>query len=660
MNKTWLTTSGLVIALVLLFGVNLLSNGLFTSSRLDLTDKQLYTLSSGTQNILASLEEPITLRLFVSQQELTRLPGLGSYATRVRNLMEEYARKSNGKLTLKVIDPEPFSEEEDRAVGYGIQGIPLEDGSSQIYFGAVGTNSTDQQEVIPFFAADRQEFLEYDLSKLVSTLATLKKPVVGLISTLPLTGSAGIMPGAQPQPAWVVAEQLQQLFEVRDLGMSATEIDDDVAVLVVVHPQNMSDALTYAIDQYVLRGGNLVLFVDPNAEAQPPVPGMPQAPDTSSHLNRLTRNWGVEMVEGKVVGDLARALRVRTSPQFGSAVVDYPIWMELQQTELDNDDVITSQLGNITLGSPGQLNIIEGSDTEVIPLIETTADAMVFDAGEVGFDTDPQELLRKYAPGQQAIVVGARIRGNVKTAFEAGPPEDDETEGAEQDSADSDAGDGSNEEAADADNPSAHLVESETAINVIVIADTDLLQDRFWVSVQNLLGQRVAVPNAGNGALVVNAVDNLSGSSDLISVRSRGEFARPFTLVQSLRQQAEIKFRKKEQELMTQLESTEAKLLELEQARQSSDTDTLLLSDAQRQEIEKFRSQRVQVRKDLRDVRSELRKDINRVEGWAKFANIGLMPLIIGIGGLVVGLWQMRRRDRTRSIKRQGGDNENS
>lgn len=642
MNKTWLTTGGLVMAVVILLAVNILSNTFLTTSRLDLTDNGLYTLSKGTKNILSELDEPITVRLFISQKELTRLPALGSYATRVRNLLEEYQRGSNGKLTLKVIDPEPFSEEEDRAVGYGIQGLPFEDGSEVVYFGAVGTNSTDQQEVIPFFAADRQEFLEYDLSKMITTLSVTDKQVVGLLSVLPVTGTAGFMPGSQPQPAWTVIEQLRQLFDVQELDLEVETIPDEVSVLVVIHPQNFSDSLIYAIDQYVLAGGHLLMFVDPNAEAQPPMPGQGVIPDTGSHLNKLTSGWGVELVEGKVVGDLSRAVRVRTSPQHGSVVVDYPIWMEFSQQELSDDDIVTSQLGNITIGSPGYLKIDSSAGTTVTPLLSTTDNAMIFDKSEVGLTNDPQQLLRNYKPGGEALVLAARIQGAVKTAFPDGKPavaakeekEGDADKAPEQANAEETASD-----------THTHLADSQSDTNVLLVADTDLLQDRFWVIVQNMLGSRVAVPNAGNGTMVVNAVDNLAGSNDLISVRNRGEYTRPFTKVQAIRKDAEERYRQKEQELTDRLEQTEIKLQELQQMANAGG-DAAIVSAEQSKEIQTFRDQRVKVRKDLREVRRSLRSEIQQVENVARFANVGLMPLLIGVGGLIVGFWRMRRRRR--------------
>ncbi len=622
-----LTGGGLLLAVVLFFAVNIVANTLLTSSRVDLTQNRLYTLSEGTLNILGRLEEPITLRLFLTRDVAALLPGISSYANRVREVLEEYERHANGMLEVRLVDPEPFSEDEDRAVGYGLSGVPLGDGDTVLYFGLVGTGSTDEEEVIAFFSVEREEFLEYDLTKLVHQLSQPKLQVVGVMSSLPLEGFGGGVPAlaapmAQP---WVVLEQMRQLFEIRMLRPQDTTIPEEVDVLMLVHPKELSEQTLYAIDQFVLRGGRALVFVDPYAESDPAAAtGIVAASD----LNRLLQQWGLELVTGKVVADLPVATRIRTARDGRNVVLEYPVWMNVQPRQMDATDVVTSRLGNLVLATAGHLRPVDGAETTVVALIRSTPEAAEIDTIALGFDADPREILRGYRPGGAALTLAARVTGAVKSAFPEGAPAPE-------------GGDAAAEPGSAAADAEAHLSASSDPVNVIVVADADLLQDRFWVQVQNLLGTSIAVPSAANGSFVVNALDNLSGSNDLISVRNRGSFARPFTLVQSIQLDAELRFRQKENELLAELQQTEERLRELDR---QNPVDALVLSAEQREELARFRAEKVRLRTELRDVRHALHRDIERLESWTKFINIALMPLVIGVGGAVVGVTSVRRR----------------
>ena len=637
MNKTLLTGSGLLIAAVLFGAANMMSNAALSGARFDLTEHKLYTLSEGTENILRGIEEPITLRLYLSKKLATGLPGIKSYANRVEEMLEEFEQVSDGGIVLQVIDPEPFSEEEDRAVAYGLQGIPLEGGTKQFYFGMAGTSSTDEQEVIPFFQPEREEFLEYDLAKLVYTLANPKKQVLGLMSGLPMEGGPPMPMMQQPGGGapWLILDHIRQLVEVKTIEKNASEIPEDVSVLMLVHPKNLSDKTLYAIDQFVLKGGRALVFVDPHSEADRGV-ATPNNPfggtgPKNSDLGKLFDAWGIELVKGKVVGDLPLAKKVQIQQEARLRVVDYPVWIGLEQAHMNADDIVTAQIPNINLASAGILKKKEGSDTDIIPLLESDEAAMQIEASRLAFMPDVAGMLNSYKPGGEKLLLGARIRGSVKTAFPDGKPlakkDDVETDQSEAKS------DSTSQE---------HLMESKEPINVIVIADTDLLQDRFWVQVQNFFGQRIGIPNAGNGSFVTNAIDNLGGSNDLISVRSRSGFSRPFTLVKALQQDAEQQFRQKEQALQNRLKATEKKIQDMQSQKQEG--NNLILSPEQQKEIAKFRQELVQVRKELRGVQHELVKNIDGLEAWVKFLNIGFVPLLIGIAGLWIGSKKMRRR----------------
>ena len=636
-----MTGAGVALALVLLFAVNILASRTLGPVRIDLTEGNLFTLSEGTRNVLAGLRDPVTLRFYLSRRELERAPGIGSYADRVRALLNEYERLSGGKVALHVIDPEPFSEEEDRAVAYGLRGVPLGIDEGVLYFGLAGTNSVDDEEVIPFFTIEREAFLEYDVTKLVHNLAKPDQKVVGLLSSLPVEGQGpqAALRGQGAQP-WMLVEQMRQLFEVRSLAPGLAQVPEDVDVLMLVHPRELPPETVYAIDQYVLRGGRVVAFVDPYSEAQ--LPGMAGGfvqpiPSRRSGIDALLSAWGVTLGD-EVVADLDFAPTVRMDQGGRVLTFDYPVWLNVTPHTFDQDDIVTGNLGNIAFGTPGYLEPAEGATTTFTPLITTTPRAALFTGERIDAATasDPRGLLDEYTPQDRAYTMVARVSGKVGTAFPGGRPlpEPDGEPGEEPAEA---VEGGETGETGD-----AHVSESAEDVQIILVADADMLADRFWVVVEEFLGNRLAVPSAANNALVINAIDNLTGSGDLISVRNRGTFTRPFTRVAALRQRAERAYRAKEQELIARLEETERRLGALEEGNQGN--DGMILTDAQRDEILGFRRERVRVRKDLREVRRQLRADIEGLESWLKFANIGLVPILIGIGGLVAGLVQVRRR----------------
>jgi ABC-type uncharacterized transport system involved in gliding motility auxiliary subunit len=641
--SSYLTGLGLVVGLILLFAINILSSETLTSARADLTQGRIYTLSKGTQNVLSKIEEPITLRLYLSKKLATRLPEFTSYAVRVEDLLREYQREAGGNIRLQVIDPEPFSREEDRAVGYGLRAAPVNNREDMFFFGLVGTNSVDDEEIIPFFTREREEFLEYDVTKLIHNLNEVKQPVVSLLSSLPVegTGPRAALRGLSAPP-WMVVEQMKQLFEVRSLDASTESVPGDTDVLVLVHPKNLSERMLYAIDQFVLRGGRVLAFVDANAEAEQGVNmggfAMP-ARSRRSELDRLLEAWGVVLENDKIIGDLELAARVRMDRDGRELTFDYPVWFTVQPAQMNQDDIVTRQLGNLSLGTPGSLVPAAGAGTTFSPLIHTTRGAAVFSPDQVALTEDPQNLLRSYRPEDRTFTLAARISGKVETAFPDGKPRSETAEGkSEEKTTETDSG---NEAAGPGEPP---LRESESEVNIVVVADTDLLQDQFWVAVQDFLGTRIAVPTAANGTFVVNAVDNLAGSGDLISVRNRGSFVRPFERVNEIREQAELRFRQKEQELIDRLERTERRLVELEESRQSD--DEMVLTPAQQQELMEFRQERLRIRKDLRDVRHRLRREIESLEDWLKFVNIALVPIFVALSGVGVAIWRARRRQR--------------
>jgi gliding motility-associatede transport system auxiliary component len=580
----------------------------------------LFSLSSGTENILRQLKEPIQLKFYFSSKLLSGAPAFLNYGTRIRDMLEEYVAKSGGKLELSVIDPEPFSEAEDEAVGYGIKQLPVSAAGDMGYMGLVGVSTTDEEKVIPVFQPNKEESLEYEITKLIYTLAHPKKRVIGVISALPVFGAAT---DGRPGGGWNIISLLREVFEVRDLGTEPAEIAQDVDTLLLIHPKNLADETRYAIDQFVLKGGKAMVFVDPHAEEDKasPNPQNPMAmPQTSSNLPDLMEKWGVKLVADKIAADLDHAIRVAYAGSRGPQEIEYLSWLRLGPAQLNQDDFVTSQLNTVNFGAAGILEKIEGATTEFRPLISTGKRSMPYDREAVLFVRDPAGLLENFKPGDKELVVAARIRGSAKTAFPNGRPKKK-----------------------DGDPPDPNFVAESTApINLIVVADTDVLADRFWVQFQNFLGMRIPSTIADNADFVINALDNLGGNDDLISLRSRGHYARPFDRVEAIQREAEAQFRDKERALQAKLEETEKKLADLQQQKQGG--SKLLLSPEQRQEIERFREEQLKTRKELRAVQHDLKKNIERLGTGLKFINISLIPLMIGIAAIGMPLYRAKRR----------------
>jgi ABC-type uncharacterized transport system involved in gliding motility auxiliary subunit len=609
-----------LVALAVLFvvAVTLLNVGL-RGLRLDLTENRLYTLSDGTYRILDAIPEPVNLYFFYSDRATGDIPQLRTYATRVEETLREFEQYADGKLNLTVVDPLPFSEEEDRAAAFGLQSIALPGGTDPIYFGIAGTNSIGDEEIISFLDPSKESFLEYDLAKLVYTLSNPEKAVIGLLSTLPMT--AGFDPQTQQmRPPWLIAEQVQQLFDLRSLPNDLAQVDEDVDVLMIVHPKELSRETQYAIDQFVMRGGRALIFVDPysEADAQPaPMPGMPSMGGGASELTTLLDAWGVRVPPGVVIGDDRLALTVSG---MGNRPVRFLPLIGLDRSGLADDDVTTATLGNLNLGFSGWIETLEEPAASITPLMTSSDLAGEIPAASLAMLSDPAVLRENFNPSGNNYVLAARLQGDLPSAFPDGPPPLPDSDATTEDS--------------------GHLSKTTEPANLILVADTDLLTDRLWAQSQNLFGQRLVTAFAGNGDFVTNALDNLTGSSDLISIRGRATYTRPFTRVQDLRREAEEQFRLREQQLQLQLDETEAKLAELQASRE--DASALILSPEQEAELDRFRDQRLQIRKELRQVQRNLDQSIEDLGMQLKVINIGLIPLVITV--LAIGLWWLRRQ----------------
>jgi ABC-type uncharacterized transport system involved in gliding motility auxiliary subunit len=639
--------TALVLIAVMLISANIVA-GRFFASRLDLTAEHLYTLSSGTRNTLAKIDEPITLRFYYSTRLGDEVPSYGVYAQRVREMLDQYVAKAHGRLRLEVYNPQPFSDVEDRAVAFGLKGVPLDAQGEQVYFGLAATNSTDDQQVIPFFAPDRERFLEYDLTKLVHALAVPKKTVVGLISTLPLEGDVMAMMRGRPSAPMTVIEQLQQIDQIKPLATGIDAVPADIDVLMLVHPQNLPEKTLFAIDQFVLKGGKALVFVDPLSELQASHPSQlnPPGSPNSSDLDRLFKSWGFEVPANIVAGDRRDAQRVGVPvPGRAPRPLDYIAWLNLRAANLNRDDMITADLSHITMASAGIIEPLDGAKTTIEPLITTSPDSTKIPADKLAGLPDVAGLLSEFKSDNKRYILAAHVTGMVDSAFPDGPPKPPEPakpEAAAKPEATDPPGDAPSEKPAAT--PADWVKTSVQPINVVVVADTDVLDDRFWVETQDFFGQRVAIPTANNGDFVANAVEVLAGGNDLVGLRSRGTSARPFEVVDRIERDAQERYSAEERGLQQKLKDTEAKLADLT-GKDQANAPTGLSPD-QAKAIEEFRADTLQTRRQLRAVQAALRGDVASLKAWLEFLDIALIPIIVASVAIILGILRLKRRSR--------------
>lgn len=594
-------------------------------SRVDLTSDRLYTLTSGTTHIVDGLHAPLKLTLYFSDHAARDLPQLRSYRQRVSEMLQEMVARAHGRLRLQIVDPVPYSDDEASAEGYGLTPISGGTNGERVFFGLVGSTLAQSADgdgegddrlpgktlAIPLFDPSRESFLEYDIAKLVYELDQPVKPKIGLISSLPVEGNPVI--GEEP---WTVMRQLGQQFEVKALDPSKlSHVGEDIKALLLIHPKHLPADALYAIDQYVLHGGHLVVFVDPVAEMDntPFVDSSGATDDHNSDLPRLFAAWGVQYDPQKVVLDRSRALRIELAD---SSSMSHPAMLGLGTQELNHNDVITASLQRINVSSAGFFDLAPGTASRLQPLMQSSNDAEVVPAQRVRESiNNPGGLLDGYRPDNQRYVIAARVRGVFDSAF---------PERAKQ---------------------AGHLAHAADGVEVILVADTDLLSDRLWVSyTQSLLGQPQLSAIANNGDLMTNIADNLSGSSALLSIHGRVSSQRPFTRVQALQSAADQKFLAKKQELQRELAVTRSRLSELQPAKGGRGDS---VSTEQRAEIEQFLQRQLSINKELRDVQHQFNAEIDALGLRLKFINIVLVPSLVTLAGLLYG-WRRSRRSRRR------------
>ena len=608
--------TGLLLAISLFIATIILANTAFTTWRIDLTENKLFTLSKGTKNILNNLDEPVQLDFYFSQKAMNDFPLLANYGVRVRDMLEEFTAHANGKLILNIIEPETFSEAEDQAVASGLRTVSVNATSDRVYFGLVGANSTDDEKVIPFFQSNRESALEYDLTKLVYNLAYPDKRVVGIYSQLPMISSRG----DKTTETWTIINALKEFFEVVNLNENIEGLNEKIDVLMLVHPKKIKRENLYIIDQYLLKGGKAIIFLDPLAEqdiTQPDATTPDVMPILYSYLDELLEKWGIEIAKEKIVADINAAMRVQASSPRGPQEIDYLPWLRLTEKNFNVDDFSTSELNLIHMGTVGSIEIIEEEKLEITPLIESSKQSTKLERDLILFQRDPTVILSNFKSDDKKLLIAARLKGRAESVFLEDQKNNDEII---KDDSFVDEGD----------------------LNVILVSDTDILADHFWIRKQDMLGVSVPQPVSNNGDFVINSIENLSGNTDLISLRGRGKYSRPFLKVETIRKQAESKFREREKELQVALQETEKKIQQLQQ--EQGNEKSYLLNNKLTAEIDKFRNERLATRKELRSVQHDLRKNIEKLGSQLRFINIGLIPLLITVLALLIGIYRANRR----------------
>lgn len=581
--------------------------------QIDLTQDHLYTLAPGTEQVIGHLQRPLYLTLYFSGQATRDLPQLRSYEQRVREMLEQMVARSGGDIRMQVIDPAPYSDDEATALGNGITPLNIGSNGERVFFGLLASTvrpgATDGDAhartlAIPFFDPQRQAFLEYDIARLLFELGQTRQPLVGVLGSLPLFGTP-----PDGQGAWAVMRQLGQMFDLRAFDAARLKaVPKDIHVLLVVHPKDLPPDAQYAIDQFVLRGDHLVVFVDPDAEMDTSPPGANGAFTHGSDLPRLFADWGVLYDPTQVVLDRSRALQIELP---GGTSLQHPAMLGLGGGELNRADPITASLQRINVSTAGHFDLAAGTSARLEPLIQTSADAELVPVQRVLDDAlDPSLLDDGYQPTGQRYVLAARLHGRFVSAF----PERATQPG--------------------------HLAVGPADGEIVLVADTDLLSDRLWLDTENVLGQPLLTPFANNGEFLSNIVGNLSGSSALLSIPGNNDTQRPFTRVLALQSAADRRFKAKKDELQQELDQTRRQLLALQQEQGAGGTP----SAEQQREIELGLRRQLELSRELREVQHQFNAEIDALGLHVKLVNIVLVPAWVTLFGLLYGWRRLRRR----------------
>ena len=607
---------GVAAMLLILVAINFIAGRV--KQRVDLTAEHAYTLSAGTKAILAKLDTPVQIRFYASQSAEGMPVFLKTYAQQVDDLLGEYRQNSRGLIQIQKLDPEPDSDAEDSAKLEGVEPQLLSNGE-RVYLG-LSVSLLDQKEAIPFLSPERERLLEYDISRAIARVMTPDKAVIGVLSSLPVMGTGAMMPMQQRgEPPWVLIEELKRDFDVREIEPNATTIPDDVKVLVVIHPKGISEATQFALDQFVLRGGKLIAFLDPMAALDPQTASAGLgSPPSKSGLDQLLKAWGVTFEDSKVLADLDFVARTGQ----GRA----PAVLALNEKAVNKDDIATADAGNLFVVFGGVFGGTPAPGLKETVLLHSSKDSELVDP--MMAQMSGEEIAKSFKPSGIEYPLAIRLSGKFKTAFPAGKPKPPEAE--------------PNEKKEEASAPETVLKESKQETTVVLVGDSDMIQDRVAVrQVGNPFGQRLFMPANGNLAFAENLIDQLTGDSNLIAVRSRASRERPFTVVKTMQADAEASYRSKIKELEEGLADAQRKIGQLQSGKQEG--QRFILSPQQQEELANFRKKEAEAKTQLKEVRKKLRADIDSLENRIKWLDIAGMPALVALTGLVFAIVKRRR-----------------
>jgi len=617
------STAGVAIMFVVLLAFYVVTSAF--KDRVDLTSEKAFTLSPGTKKILGKLDSRVTIRFYCTQGGNAMPPSLRAYAQHIEDLLGEYQQNGRGKIVVQKFDPQPDSDAEDSARLDGVDGQPTAPfGGEKVYLGLV-VGMLDQKIALPWLPPERERLLEYDISRAIARVVNPTPAVIGLMSALPVFGSEPnpMMQrmGQSASEPWTFVSELKKDFTVREIPMTADKIDDDIGVLLVVHPREITDTTQYALDQFVLRGGKLLAFLDPHAYFDQKHDQMAQVLGESSgqsSLDKLLKAWGLEMDINKVVADMTFAGR---NPQSGAAM---PTVLMLNKDGVNGDDVVTSQIDNLVMPFVGAFTGKPAGGLKEAVLVHSSDQSELVEG--VTASIAAEQTIKDFKASGVNYAMAVRLTGKFKTAFPDGPPQaaKDDKEAAKEQSRDT------------------QLKESKTDGVVILVGDSDLLSDQVCVSVQNFMGYRLVRPINGNLNLVQSLVEQLAGDSDLISLRSRASLNRPFTRLKDMQAKAGREWEDKLKELEAKKAETERKISELQSAKSGND-QKYILSPEQQKELANYQETVARANKDLKETRKKLRKDTDSLEFWTKVVNIGAMPALVAASGIVLAIYKRKR-----------------
>ena len=611
------STAGVVIMFVVLLAFFVISSAF--KERLDLTSEKAFTLSAGTKKILKNLDSRVTIRFYCTQGDTAMPPLLRTYSQHIEDLLGEYKEAGHGKIIIEKLDPKPDSDAEDSARLDGVEGQPTSPfGGDKVYLGLV-VILLDEKMAIPWLPPDRERLLEYDISRTIARVVNPTPPTLGVMSALPIFGETpNPMMRQAPQEPWAFISEIKKDFTVKEVPMTATKIDDDIKVLLVVHPRDITDTAQYALDQFVMRGGKLLAFLDPHAYFDQKHDQMAQVLGESSGqstLDKLLKAWGLEMDLNKVVADTTFAGR----NQNGAVM---PAVLLLNKEGINGDDVVTSQIDNLVLPFAGVFTGKAADGLKETVLLHSSLQSEMVEGMTVSVGTE--QIMKDFKAANVQYALAVRLTGKFKTAFPDGPPK------TAKDDKESDQAKG------------PQIKESEGSPAVILVGDSDMLNDQACVQVQEILGYRMVRPMNGNLNLVQSLVEQLSGDSDLISLRSRASLDRPFTRLKDMQAKAGQEWEAKVKELEASKAEMERKINEL-QSHKSGSEQKFILSPEQQQELVNYQKNVADANKELKLVRKKLAKDTDAMEFWTKVANIGVMPALVAVTGIVLALVKRKR-----------------